>query len=433
MLIFIPMLDPDIDIDSDPLDGLNERVWTVSQITSRVKNILEGEPAFSSISVRGEITNLSPSKAGHIYFGLKDQKAYLKCVAFRGDAQKLKMQPQEGREVVATGRINVWETGGTYQLIVSQLQDVGLGALWLQFEETRRKLAEEGLFDEAHKVPLPQFPRTIGIVTSQSGAALRDMIRIFTEVAPYVKLILSPSLVQGETAPVSLIGAINLLEMWDEVERSEGREGLDSIIVGRGGGSFEDLACFNDEALIRRVYELEIPVISAVGHEIDYTILDFVADLRAATPTQAAQIAAPSSAELLQKISEMLSEHKQAAEMKVETYSTGLMNILSRTVFRRPLDRINNLHQSIDLYSGRCSRAVAGHLKILKHRFQSMVNRLNTLDPEAILSRGYSLAFEADTGRLITKTAHVKSGAPVDLRVSDGIIKLKVSEEEQHR
>ena len=427
------MLDPDIETGSDPFSGRTDRVWTVAEVTSKVKNILENEPSFAGISVRGEITNLSPSKAGHIYFGLKDKTAYLKCVAFRTDASRLKVKPQEGREVVATGRINVWETGGTYQLIVSELQDVGKGALWLEFEETRRKLSEEGLFDESHKLPLPQFPRTIGIVTSQSGAAIRDIVRIFDEVAPYVQLILSPSLVQGETAPAGLIDAVNLLVMWDEIERSEERPGLDLIIIGRGGGSFEDLACFNDEELVRRVYDLEIPVISAVGHEIDYTILDFVADLRAATPTQAAQIAAPSSAELLQTVSDMLAEHRQAAEMKIETYNTGLMNILSRTVYKRPLDRINNLRQNIDTYSDRYFRAVAGHLKLLRHRFESMVERLNTLDPEAILSRGYSLAFEADTGRLIRKTVQAKSGMPVDLRVSDGTIKLTVSEWEQQK
>lgn len=431
MLIFPPMLDPDFETGSDPHDGPSDRVWTVTQVTSKVKNILENDPAFAAISVRGEVTNLSASKAGHIYFGLKDQNSYLKCVAFRSDAQKLKVKPQEGREVVATGRINVWETGGTYQLIVSELQDVGKGALWLQFEETRKKLADEGLFDESRKLPLPRFPRAIGIVTSQTGAALRDMIRIFHELAPYLKLIIAPSLVQGETASASLIGAINLLEMWDDMERSEGGSGLDLIIIGRGGGSFEDLACFNDEALVRRVYELDIPVISAVGHEIDYTIIDFVSDLRAATPTQAAQLAALSSIELLQEVAGMLSEHRQAAEMKHETYRTGLLNILSRTVYKRPLDRTQNLRQTLDMFADRCSRAVTGRLKLVRHSLESMADKLKTLDPEAILSRGYSLAFEGDTGRLITKTSQTKPGSPVDLHVSDGTIKLEVIEEKQ--
>ena len=428
MLIFPTMLDPDIDINSDTHEGPLDRIWTVSQVTTRVKTILEGDPALTGISVRGEVTNLSTSKAGHVYFGLKDEKSILKCVAFRSDASKLKVKPKEGREVVAGGRINVWDAGGTYQLIVSELEDVGKGALWLQFEETRRKLAEEGLFDEAHKSPMPRFPRKIGIVTSETGAAIRDMIRIFEELAGYIELIVSPSLVQGETAPSSLIDAVNLLVMWDEVERMEGRDGLDVIIIGRGGGSFEDLACFNDEALVRRIYGIEIPVISAVGHEVDFTIIDFVSDLRAATPTQAAQLAAPSSEELMGGISDMLVEFRQATDMKIETYRISLSNILSRTVFKRPVDRINNLRQSMDLITGRCSRAITGRLKVLRHRFGSMVSRVDALDPQAILARGYSLAFEGETGKLITRTGQVDPGDPVDLRVSDGTIKLKVSE-----
>jgi len=423
------MLDPEIDIESDPLELSGERIWTVSQVTSRLKSLIESDPAFVGISVRGEVTNLSASKAGHVYFGLKDSQSYLKCVAFRTSAGRLKVQPAEGREVVATGRINVWATGGSYQLIVDELQDVGLGALWLQFEETRRRLAEEGLFDEDKKRPLPEFPRSIGIVTSRTGAAIRDMIRIFRERSPYISLILSPSLVQGESAPQSLVAALDLLEMWSDTERASGRRGLDLIIMGRGGGSFEDLACFNDETLVRRVRETKVPVISAVGHEVDFTIIDFAADVRAATPTQAAQIAAPAADELLLEVVGRLSELRQAGEMKVETYRTGLENALSRPVYRRPVDRINSLRLNVDALAGRSSRARLSRLKVLRHQFISAGSRLETLDPSAILARGYSLAFQRETAKLISRTAQVGPGDQVDLRVSDGIIKLKVDEE----
>jgi exodeoxyribonuclease VII large subunit len=419
---------PDFDMESDPLRLAGERVWTVSQVTLRIKDLVEGDPAFLRISVRGEVTNLSTSKAGHVYFGLKDAQSYLKCVAFRSDALKLQVKPAEGREVVASGRINVWEAGGTYQLIVNQLQDIGLGALWLQFEETREKLAKEGLFDEEIKRPLPMFPRLVGIVTSATGAALRDMIRIFGEHAPYVSLILSPSLVQGETAPASLIAAVDLLELWDEMERSEGRKGLDLIIIGRGGGSFEDLACFNDEGLVRRIRRTRVPVISAVGHEIDFTIIDFAADVRAATPTQAATIAAPSADELRLEVANLLAELRQAAEMKAETYRTGLSNLLSRPVYRRPMDRVANLRQNLDVLSARILRAVRSRLNVISHRLQSAVNRLETLDPTTILARGYSLAFNRETGRLITRVAQGLPGTPVDLRVCDGILKLRTEE-----
>jgi exodeoxyribonuclease VII large subunit len=313
--------------------------------------------------------------------------------------------------------------------VVNRIQDVGLGALWLEFEETRRKLAAEGLFDEDIKRPLPMFPRQVGLVTSRTGAAVRDMIRIFSERAPYVKLVLSPSLVQGETAPGSLVGALNLLELWSEIERSEGREGLDLIIIGRGGGSFEDLACFNDEGLVRRIRATGVPVISAVGHEVDFTIIDFASDVRAATPTQAAQIAAPSADELMGEVATLLLEIRGDTEIKIETYRTGVGNLLSRPVYRRPLDRVNNLRQNIDALSARSGRAAWNHLKFLKQHLQSSIGRLESLDPTVILSRGYSLAFNRDSGKLISKTGHVMEGTLVDLRVSDGYIKMRVEEE----
>ena len=411
--------------ESDPL----ERVWTVSEVTSRVKLLIEEEPAFLDLCVRGEVTNLSRSQAGHVYFGLKDEKSYLKCVAFRSSASRLEAQPVEGREMVARGRLGVWEAGGSYQLYVESLVDVGKGALWVQFEETRRRLAEEGLFDEDKKRPLPQFPRLVGMVTSPDGAALRDMLRIFRERAPYVECILSPSLVQGETAPARLVAALDLLEMWDSIERESGRPGLDLIIIGRGGGSFEDLACFNDERLARRIRATGVPVISAVGHEVDFTISDFVADLRAATPTQAATLAAPAADELLVEVVSLLSELRQASEMKAETYLTGLSNILSRPVFTRPLDRIGSFLQNLDALIDRSDRAVSARLNTLKHRLGAFTSRLEALDPAAILARGYSLAFRRDTGALISRTIQAPPGTGVNLRIIDGILKLTVDKE----
>jgi exodeoxyribonuclease VII large subunit len=407
----------------------SERVLTVSQVTRLIKTLIEAEPEFVDVSIRGEVTNLSRSKAGHIYFGLKDDTAYIKCVAFKGSAMRLSVQPEDGREVIARGRITVYEAGGVYQLIVESLEDVGVGALWLRFEELRKRLQEEGLFDEKLKRPLPEFPRSVGLVTSLDGAALRDMLRILRERAPYVRCILSPSLVQGETAPASLIRAMDLLEMWDEMQRHDGRPGLDLIIIGRGGGSFEDLSCFNDERLARRIRAARVPVISAVGHEVDFSISDFVADVRAATPTQAATIAAPAAEDLLVAVDALLAEFRQAAEMKVETYRTGLDNVLSRLVYRRPLDGVNMRRQDVDSLLSRAGRAIVSRLTVMQHRLESAANRLAALDPTAILSRGYSLAFQAETGRLITRVAQAPEGTKVDLRVSDGTIKLKVDEE----
>jgi exodeoxyribonuclease VII large subunit len=405
-----------------------EKIWSVTQLTRLIKSVIEDKPEFYAITVRGEVTNLSRSKAGHIYFGLKDEQSYLKCVAFRGSAERLKTRPEEGREVIARGQVTVYEAGGTYQLIVSSIEEVGAGALWLKFEELRRRLEAEGLFDERLKRPLPPFPRVIGLVTSRDGAALRDMLRIFRERAPWVRCVLSPSLVQGETAPESLVRAIDLLESWSEMEKTGGGEGIDLMIIGRGGGSFEDLACFNDEKLARRIRAAGVPVISAVGHEVDFTIADFTADLRAATPTQAAAIAVPDVNELLTRIDSLLAEYRQAADLKVDTYSTSLQNVISRPVYLRPLDRLNSARQSIDGLIQRATKAGSSRLAIFRHRLESLRNRLAALDPVSILSRGYSLAFLEDSGKLIIRTSQTSPGIKVDLRVSDGTIKLRVRE-----
>jgi exodeoxyribonuclease VII large subunit len=416
------------DMETDPLEPRGKRVLTVSQITLLIKALIESEPMLSNVSVRGEVTNLSRSKAGHIYFGLKDATGYIKCVAFRGAASRLKVQPEDGREIIASGQITVYEAGGVYQLIVESVEELGLGALWVKFEQLRKQLEKEGLFDEKLKRPLPAFPRQVGLVTSPDGAALRDMLRIFNEQAPYLKIILAPSLVQGDTAPSSLVRAIDLLEMWDEMERGQDRDGIDLIIIGRGGGSFEDLSCFNDEKLARRIRSAWVPVISAVGHEVDFSIADFVADLRAATPTQAAGLAVPPLSALLESIDLLLGEFQQAAEIKTETYRTGLDNILSRTIYKRPTQRINMRRQEIDSCVMRCGRAITSRIVLLKHRLEASMSHLCTLDPTSILARGYSLAFNAETGHLISRVGQVIPKTEVDLRVSDGTIKLKVLE-----
>jgi len=406
------------------------RVWTVTELTRRVKSLFDSQEEFYEIAVRGEITNVSRSNAGHIYFGLKDSGAYLKCVAFRSSAERLKVQPEDGLEAIAIGRLTVYEAGGNYQLIVESLETIGKGALWLKFEEVRRRLEAEGLFDEALKRRLPAFPRVIGIVTSPDGAALRDILKILKERSPYIRCILSPSLVQGETAPESLIRAIDLLERWDEMERKAGRDGIDLMIIGRGGGSVEDLACFNDERLARRIRAVRVPVISAVGHEIDFSIADFVADMRAATPTQAAALAAPSADDLRASVLTFLAEFKDAARIQVETYRGRLENILSRPIYVRPLDAVNARRQNIDRLIFHANQLLASRMSDFRYRLQLLQGKLQTLNPEAILNRGYSIAFRSDTGKLISRVEHAPEGSPVDLKVSNGIIKLTVNKEQ---
>ncbi len=415
--------------ESDAPDLGGDRIWTVSQVTNRINSLFDREPDFHGIAIRGEVTNLSTSRAGHVYFGLKDADSYIKCVAFKNSAERLKIRPEDGREVIARGRIGVWTAGGSYQLYIDALEDVGLGALWIQFEETRKRLQEEGLFDEDKKRPLPEFPRLVGLVTSRDGAALRDMLRIFSERSRYIRCVLSPSLVQGENAPASLIAAIDLLEMWNDIELESGRDGLDLIIIGRGGGSFEDLACFNDEKLVRRIMETRVPVISAVGHEVDFTIIDFTSDLRAATPTQAAAVAAPATVDLASSILGSIGELRQTAEMKTETYRTGLMNIISRPVYTRPMDSVHSRLQNLDSVASRMGRAISMRLSRLRHRLDATLKNLEALDPSAILARGYSLAYVRETGSLFSKVRQAEPGMGVDLRVSDGTVKMTVDKE----
>jgi exodeoxyribonuclease VII large subunit len=419
------MISDDSLIESPPSD----RVWTVSQVTNLIKGLFDNDPDLRRVTVQGEVTNLSKSSAGHIYFSLKDSESTLRCVAFRGSAERLKVQPENNREIIAKGRISVWQQGGSYQLYIDSVEDVGVGALWIEFEETRKRLQSEGLFSDDLKRPLPEFPKNIGLVTSPDGAALRDMLRIFSQHAPYISCVLSPSLVQGETAPPSLIAALDKLEMWNEMVVGSGEDGIDLIIIGRGGGSFEDLACFNNEKLVRRIRDCKVPVISAVGHEVDFTISDFVADVRAATPTQAASIAAPDIYDLHENLYGLLSNIRVRVEARYKNCLGQLDNTVSRTVFTRPKDKIHARMQDVDFLQGRLRREITVRLSKLKKDVETSTARISSLDPQAILNRGYSLAFNSETGKLISRVSQASPGAQVDLKLSDGNIKLTVDGE----
>ncbi len=403
--------------DIDETTGeVRQKVWDVSGITSYIKRLLTGDQALSWLTVRGEITNLSKSSAGHIYFGLKDEKAYLKCVSFRSSAQRLTDQPREGEIALVSGRIGLYEPGGSYQLYAEDLVLAGKGDLYLAFERLKKKLEAEGLFDEERKKPLPEFPRVVGVVTSPSGAAVRDFIRVSGERSPQVGIIISPALVQGDTAPASIVRAI------DRLERIVG---IEMIIITRGGGSFEDLNCFNDESVARRIASCKLPTVSAVGHETDFTIADFVADFRAPTPTGAAQMALPERDALLEKVEGLTGDASQTVARVVIAYRRELLNLQGRLSLFRPLDRIAQARQRLDELLARCIRGLAADIRHMRSELKGAVSKLAALDPKSVLERGYSIAFGPD-GKVLVDAASVAPGDSMTVKLKRGRVDAEV-------
>ncbi len=386
-------------------------IFSVTQINEYIKMTLESSPVLQSVFLRGEISNLKSNySSGHMYFSLKDESSSLRAVMFRFSASKLKFRPESGMKVIVHGRISSYTVSGDCQIIIDDMQPDGAGALAVAFEQLKKKLSAEGLFDQERKKPIPKFPRSVGVITSASGAALHDIINVSGRRCPSTEIIIYPSYVQGELAPRSLTGGILFFN---------NRYKVDLIIIGRGGGSAEDLWCFNDEMLARTIAESEIPVISAVGHETDFTICDFVADLRAATPSAAAELAFPDTGEIL----------SMARHLKLKTD-----NEISRLISRMQSD-LELMHKSLELHSPiRSLREKDSRLDILKNKldtaekavidvkqtdFKLLCTRLEAVNPLSVLSHGYSVAEDSE-GRLISSISAVKQGDIITVKLSDG-------------
>ncbi len=356
-----------------------EKIYSISQLTKELKELLER--SFSRIWVEGEISNYLKHTSGHRYFTLKDQNAQIKCVIWRWQGNSLIFEPQDGMKVKAFGQVTVYEKSGQYQLVVSSLTLAGIGELELAFQQLKSKLAAEGLFDPAHKIPIPEFPDVIGVVTSSTGAAIRDILNITRRRAPHVRIILWPVAVQGVGAASQIAHAI----------RGFNRLGLvDLMIVGRGGGSLEDLWAFNEEEVARAIYDSKLPIISAVGHEIDFSIADFVADLRAPTPSAAAEIAVPDSSELLGRIDDL----KQALAVDIaEVVRQGKRNLTeigSRYGLKRPMEIIAQRSQRRDELSRLLNLYTLHRMDTLSNRARSVFEKLEIVSPRGILKRGYA-------------------------------------------
>ncbi|MDR1612982.1 MAG: exodeoxyribonuclease VII large subunit [Planctomycetota bacterium] len=387
---------------------------TVGELTRRIKGLLE--TGIGPVTVEGEISGMKVSPSGHIYFSLKDSFALIDAVVWKSSAPRSGDLPRDGEKVLARGRIAVYEPRGKYQLVVASFLKAGAGDLWRRFEELKNRLAAEGLFDEGRKVPLPALPKTVGIVTSASGAALRDMLKILRRRAPNLRVVLAPAAVQGKGAAAEIAGALLALDAWG---------GADVVIVGRGGGSIEDLWAFNEEPVARAIAAMRTPVMSAVGHETDFTIVDFVADARAATPSEAAERIAPDQAHLGSRIAQAALALSRALSGKVRNWRVRLEGVAGRTVYRRPLDLYMSGWQRLDEIAGRLDASVRRSLDGGANRVEVACARMRSLSPREVLSRGYAVVTGVD-GRPLTDAAEVGPGDGIVATLRKGKLRATV-------
>lgn len=385
-------------------------IYLVSEINQMIKNVFDSIPQFGNLCIRGEISNYKLYPSGHHYFTLKDAEGAIRCVMFRGQAMRLRFRPENGMKVLATGRITVFPRDGAYQLYCDALAPDGIGDLHVAFEQLKEKLWNEGLFSEEHKKPLPEFPRNIAVITSPSGAAVHDMIRILRRRYPLAKVKLLPVRVQGTEAPPEIVSALRYANR---------HQVADIIIVGRGGGSIEDLWAFNDERVARAIYESEIPVISAVGHEPDVTISDFVADVRAATPSHAAEIAVPDCAELMQRLQSQKLQMLRAQNARLELLRRRLEALAQKRVLTDPGAFIQDKQMLLAHLQKDLCHAAAASLRAPGNKLASLAASLDAMSPLKVLGRGFSL-LENENGEIIHSCSDVTEGENITATLADG-------------
>jgi exodeoxyribonuclease VII large subunit len=390
-------------------DAAERKVYTVSQLTRLVRFTLED--LFSSVWVEGEISDFTHHSSGHMYFSLKDADANLSCVMFKRENSRLRFKPEAGTKVLLHGRVSIYVPRGAYQLVVDMMEPKGLGALQLAFEQLKNKLLKEGLFDEARKRPLPFLPLSIGVITSPTGAVIRDMMHVWERRFPKVRVILAPVQVQGPQAPGEIVRAIADMNEFGEA---------DVIVVARGGGSLEDLWAFNDEAVARAIAGSCIPVVSAVGHEVDYTIADFVADRRAPTPSAAAEILLPQLDELEASLKDTGTRLAGILRREVESRWDRLERLQASRFFLKPQSLTEDLAQETDALAERLDAAARRRVDDLTREARFLRGQLEAFSPQKCLERGYSIVFDAATGGIIKSTRQLDRSRSVRIRVADG-------------
>lgn len=398
---------------------MERKVISVSQLNRYVKSLLEGDANLASVYISGEISNFTNHyKSGHLYLSLKDENAIVKAVMFKGYASKLAFKPESGMKVIVRARVSLYDKDGSFQIYIEEMQPDGVGSLQVAFEQLKKKLAEEGLFDTARKRQLPPFPQRVGVITSPTGAAVRDILNVLGRRYPLAEVVFVPVLVQGDGAPPQLVAAL---------ERLNAQNAADVIIIGRGGGSIEELWAFNDEQVARAVVASRIPVISAVGHETDFTICDFAADLRAPTPSAAAELAVPDRAQLYRRLVERYRHMKQAVGYTLEQRHKALQNLTSKKCLSTPLFYVEEQGMRVDYLTRRFVAAAATNLAKGNGRLSAAAAKLDALSPLKVLSRGYAIPYKGE--HVIHKTEDVTPGDAVRIRVSNGEFSCRVTEQ----
>ena len=401
---------------------MNEPI-SVTALNQYVKGLLDRDRLLGQVYVCGEVSNYKRYPSGHHYFSLKDAESSIRCVLFRGNAASLRFQPENGMKVVVSGRVSVYPRDGAYQLYCTRMTPDGVGELALAFEQLKNKLHRAGLFDPARKQPLPAYPKRIALVTSPAGAAVRDMIRILGARWPMAEVLVVPVRVQGEEAAGEIAAALDLVNAMDLA---------DLIITGRGGGSMEDLWAFNEEIVAQAIFRSRLPVISAVGHEPDVTISDYVADRRASTPSNAAELAVPDQEELRQTLDHLYHRLDRAMDRRLRERQDALARLGSSPFLRSPLQAVREKRLALDLCRQRLIRAMERKTGETRQTIGRLAAALDALSPFKVLGRGYAISYTED-GAVLTSVRQAKAGDPVDLRVSDGTLHCRVEGKERHQ
>lgn len=397
---------------------MEQQIFSVTELNNRIKGLFELDPVLQNVCVRGELSNYKVYPSGHHYFTIKDAESSLRCVMFKSSASKLRFRPESGMGVISFGRVSVYPRDGAYQLYCTSLQPEGMGDLHLAFEQLKKKLAAEGLFSQEHKKPIPAFPSTIAVITSGAGAAVRDIIRVSGKRWPLAKLIILPVRVQGVEAPPEIVGALNYANQYSIA---------DLIITGRGGGSMEDLWAFNDERVARAIFASDIPVVSAVGHEPDVTISDYVADLRAATPSNAAELALPDQSEMRDIVLNMSLRANQAMTKRLREHRRRLDDLSGRRVLLSPAGYIDQKRMELDHWRSLLTSAAENVINSHRRKYVHLAASLDALSPLKVLTRGYAVASRSGGG-VVRKLSDVDIGEIINVSVSDGQLNCRVEE-----
>ncbi len=394
--------------------------WSVGELTTYISTLFDEDEILQHVLVRGEVSNWSRASSGHCYFTIKDSKAQLKCVMWKNAAAHLLVDPLDGDEVIVWGRIGIYPTRGLYQLYAEGLQPVGQGALYAQFDALKRRLDAEGLFDTARKRPLPRYPRRIGIVTSLQAAALRDILHVLHRRYPLAEVIISPTLVQGDEAPPQIVNALRRLY----------RENVDVILLARGGGSIEELWAFNNERVVRTVAESPVPLITGVGHETDFTLVDFAADCRAPTPSAAAEMATPDHADLLAEVQRMRQALETLARQRLVHWHRDIEHAWQRLDHLAPTSHLQRLKHEVALRRQRLTDHTHTRLHLARAQLTGAHAQLRALDPHAVLQRGYAMVRNTRTGHFVHSIHDVIPGDQLHIHVSDGTIHATTQRQE---